>query len=366
LAFRIFGKPMESWLGMARGMYLKSLGFATRIYTPEHGWSFVEYCRARGLESWEPCAISDFAEYGLWMQRQVLPEVEQVLVESLAARNGSFEIGLSTGEGLKAARVVVAVGANSFARIPEQLRDLPPALVSHTSNHHDFAAFAGKDVALIGAGQSALEAAALLHERGARPQLIVRGPEVIFHGKLAPRRSLLDRLRQPISVLGPGQLSWVLEKFPWAMYYAPEGKRLRLLRRHLGPAGAWWLRERVEGKVPVHTRCMVVRAAPAGNRLRLHLRQDGQEDRELEVDHAVAGSGFEVDVDRLAFLAPDLRARIARIEKAPRLSPNFESSVPGLYFMGLASAYSFGPLFRFVAGASCAAPTVARRIARTT
>jgi hypothetical protein len=39
--------------------------------------------------------------------------------------------------------------------------------------------------------------------------------------------------------------------------------------------------------------------------------------------------------------------------------------VPGLYFIGPASAFSFGPLFRFVAGASYATPVVARHLARS-
>jgi hypothetical protein len=41
--------------------------------------------------------------------------------------------------------------------------------------------------------------------------------------------------------------SWLLETFPAAMHYAPRDLRLNLVRRHLGPSGAWWLRDRVEG-----------------------------------------------------------------------------------------------------------------------
>jgi hypothetical protein len=44
---------------------------------------------------------------------------------------------------------------------------------------------------------------------------------------------------------------------------------------------------------------------------------------------------------------------------------HFQSSVPGLHFVGFASAFSFGPLFRFVAGAACAAPALAHRLGRT-
>ena len=36
------------------------------------------------------------------------------------------------------------------------------------------------------------------------------------------------------------------------------------------------------------------------------------------------------------------------LESAPRLSSHFESSLPGLYFVGPVSAFSFGPLERFV------------------
>jgi hypothetical protein len=42
---------------------------------------------------------------------------------------------------------------------------------------------------------------------------------------------------------------------------------------------------------------------------------------------------------------------------------NFESSVKNAYFLGPVAAMSFGPLFRFVAGADYAAPALARHLA---
>jgi hypothetical protein len=42
---------------------------------------------------------------------------------------------------------------------------------------------------------------------------------------------------------------------------------------------------------------------------------------------------------------------------------NFQSSVPGAYFLGPIAAFSFGPLFRFVCGAEYAAPALARHLA---
>jgi hypothetical protein len=85
--------------------------------------------------------------------------------------------------------------------------------------------------------------------------------------------------------------------------------------------------------------------------------------RQLNVDHVIAGSGFIIDVDRLHFLDPKLRAAVRRIERSPDLDANFQSSVPGLHFIGPTSAMSFGPLFRFVAGAEYTSRMVAAHLA---
>jgi hypothetical protein len=100
-----------------------------------------------------------------------------------------------------------------------------------------------------------------------------------------------------------------------------------------------------------------------GGKVRLSVDVGGVP-REEEVDHVLAGTGFEVDVDRIPFLDPELRAEIRRVERAPALSRHFESTARGLYFVGAAAAFSFGPLFRFVAGARVASPVIARHVER--
>jgi hypothetical protein len=47
---------------------------------------------------------------------------------------------------------------------------------------------------------------------------------------------------------------------------------------------------------------------------------------------------------------------------APALSSNFESSIPGLYFVGATAANTFGPLLRFAYGAGFAAQRVSKRL----
>jgi hypothetical protein len=97
----------------------------------------------------------------------------------------------------------------------------------------------------------------------------------------------------------------------------------------------------------------------------LRVRPEGESEREIVTDHIISATGYEADVDRLPFLRGGLASEVRRIERAPALSPHFESSVPGLYFVGPVAAFSFGPLVRFVAGAQFTIPRVARQVVRT-
>ena len=344
--------------------YLKSYCFGTNISTPSPGFSFADYSAPRGLETFEPCSIGDFAAYGHWFQQNNVPWVESVEVANVDQDPHGFAIRLANGERFGANGVVVATGLTCFADVPRVLASLPPAQVTHTSRIAAFASFKGRSVAVIGAGQSALEAAALLREAGAAPQLLVRENAILWNKRVPQDRSLWRRLRSPVSGLGTGPKAWALARFPGVMHRVPNSWRTRFVKNHLPPEGAWWLRERVENRLPISVGISVVAARELDGRVALKLRaaKDGGE-RKLVVDHVIAGSGYVTDVDRLDFLAPNLRVAIQRLEEAPKLSGVFEASVPGLHFVGPASAMSFGPLFRFVVGAEYTARIVTAHLA---
>lgn len=362
VSVRIFGQPMRFWRDMPVGVNLKSLAFATNIYVPEKGYTFPEWCRQRGLEDFEPCTMQSFAEYGLWMQNRFVPDAEQQDVTHVSAAPQGFDITLANTERLNARRVVFATGLSHLASVPEVLRELPPELASHTSVLSGYSRFHGKEVAVIGGGASAIEAGALVREAGGTAQVLVREAEAIFHGRTDRMRPLLDRIREPMTVLGAGRKHWVLQEVPLAVHFLPEARRVRFVKRYLGPASPWWIKDRVLGKVPIHVLSHVVAAQPIGERVRLTVRGKGGEQRTLDVDHVIAGTGYDADLARLPYLDPELRQRMRRTERAPTLSMNFESSVKGIYFMGPMSAMSFGPLFRFVAGAAFTVPMVARHL----
>jgi hypothetical protein len=364
VAFRIFGPPMRFWREMPVGINLKSFAYATNVFVPVTGTSFPEWCRARGLEDFEPCTMQSFAAYGMWMADKFVADIESIEVSRVSAHaDGDFDLTLADDKRLRARRVVFATGLSYLAFTPDVFRGLSREFVSHTFDLSDYSSFRDKAVAVIGAGASAIEAGALVHEAGGRPQILVREAEAIFHDRIKANRSLLDRLHKPISVLGPGKKNRIMEELPLALHFVPERRRLRFVKGYLGPASPWWIMPRVQGVVPILVRTTVIAAERHGDRVRLTLSEAGQVERTIEVDHVIAGTGFASDVDRLAYLDGAFRRRIRRVERSPALSMNFESSVRGAYFIGPITALSFGPLFRFVAGAKYAAPALARHLA---
>jgi hypothetical protein len=120
----------------------------------------------------------------------------------------------------------------------------------------------------------------------------------------------------------------------------------------------------VIGKVPLELGVRVQSAEIVDAQVRLRLRDEQGGIRELVTQHVIAGTGYRVNVDRLQFLDPELRRAVQVVAGSPVLSASFESSVPGLYFVGLAAANTFGPLMRFAYGAGFAAQCVTKAMAR--
>jgi len=361
---RIFGSPMQAWRSMSAGMHLKTVGYATTIQTPHNFLPFPEYCRAHGEEDYEPIPIATFAEYGMTVQQQVVPYLEEVDVAGLRHEGGVFHLTLATGEKVTAKRVVVAIGLTYFEKTPKPFDQLPAELVCHTAQRGDFTGFDGWDVTVIGAGQSALQAGALLHEHGADVRLLAR--QNVRWGGRGPRdenRPLIDRIKNPMTVLGHGRDNWKLEHLPWWQHMRSDERRLEYARTRFGPHGAWWLRDRVEGLFDIQTQATVVDAQPEGDKVRLTVGGEGGA-RDFLTEYIVLGTGYDVDVNRIEFLDPSVAARVARIERGPRLDRHFQSSIPGLYFVGPSTAESFGPLYRFVAGSYYCAPVVSRHLSR--
>ena len=365
---RVFGEPMALWRShMPAGMFLKSQGFASNLSSPRPGRTLADFCQRTGQPYAPyglPVPLRTFLDYGDWFQRCEVPDLEEVLVTQVEAAAGGYAVSLADGTDLLARRVVVAVGVQHFPHVPEPLTALPPELCSHVSRHTDLASFAGREVVVLGGGQSALESAALLHEAGAAVQVLARSQRVNWNGEpLALERPWWQRLREPEAGLGSGWGTWFYSNRPDLFRHLPARQRVRRARTALGPAGSSWLRPRVDGVVPLHTGHTVISAEPKDGAVQLTASRTDGSRRTLTADHVLAATGYRAGVARLSFLDARLRAQVRTIAGTPAVGSDFASSVPGLYFVGPAVAPTFGPVMRFVYGADFAARVLSRQLA---
>lgn len=364
LNIAVFGKPLQLWRdSMPEGMLLRSYWWATNLSDPLKKYRLARYFQVRQMAIPDPLPLEVFVDYGLWFQRQTVPDIDETFVAAIQPVGEEFELVLKDGRAIRSQAVVIALGLQYYAYYPEQYSHLPPDRISHTSAHTGFKHFTGKYVVVVGGGQSALEAAAFLYECDARVDLIARS-HLCWLGEHSAedRRPLVERIRTPMAGIAPGWFNWGLEHAPYAFQMMPRSVKDRLLRGRgrYGPAGSAWLQPRVLGKVGLHEGVVVqnVRGVRRGVALELSSGQT------LNADHIILATGYRVDVKRLPVLGDGLIARIRTYHDAPILNNQFESTVPGLYFLGISSVSSSGPLYRFVVGTDAAASRVAGAIAR--
>jgi cation diffusion facilitator CzcD-associated flavoprotein CzcO len=341
----VFGEPMGFWKRqMPTGMLLRSQWDASHIGDPADELTLDHYQDALGRRLAVPVTLPDFVAYGEWFGQQAGIEADGRRVEELAAGNGAFRLRLERGDELQARRVVVATGLAEFPWRPPEFSALPRELVSHSADHDDLAPFAGKSVAVVGAGQSALESAALLHEAGAQVEVIARVGRItwLVPGDFVTKHRLVQKALYPPSDVGPPGLNWIVA-IPPMFRTLPRNLQAKVAKRVLRPAGAGWLVPRLED-VQLSTGRRVVEARAEDGRVLLKL-DDGSS---RTVDHLLLATGYRVEIGKLPILSEELRGKLGGGPLV--LVRGFESRVPRLHFMGAAAAYSYGPIMRFVAG----------------
>jgi FAD-dependent urate hydroxylase len=366
LEVRVFGEPMSFWSGnMPVGMFLRSNWTATQIACPNGELTLEAFQAERQRSFGLPVPIDQFIQYGLWYQGRAVPDLDRRRIVRIERAAKGFRVTAQDGEVLESRRVIIAGGIGPFASRPSEFRSLPSSLVTHTSEHRDFAGFRGKKVLVVGSGQSGLESAALLYEAGAEVEVIGRSRQIhwlqgwtstLLHHRMG---KLTRRLLYAPTDVGPAGISQLLAR-PHLLKMLPRSVQDKLRRRAIRPAGARWLVDRLRN-VPITLGCSVVSAATLGDRVKVS-RSDG---KETVADHVLLGTGFKIDISKYEFLAPELLQQIHRANGFPILRRGLETSVAGLHIVGAPAAYTFGPLLQFVSGTSYASPSLMRFLLST-
>lgn len=363
--FRIFGRPMTTWSEhMPRNMILKSDGFASNLSAPSPESTLKAWSARNGVPYADqalPVPLDTFLAYARWFQQRYVPNVETLDVTGVEAAGDGFIVTLEDGNRVTARSVVLAVGITWFAHTPEVLDGLPRGLVSHSAEHRDVTSFKGREVAVIGSGASAIDLAQLLHEEGAKVRIVARTPKIEYN-KIpdAADETLIGRTLRPASGIGRGWRSLFCAEAPLLFYRLPASLKRRAIDSHMHPAPGWFMRDKVEGIIPMSLGRALEKATAKDGRVSLTLA--GGET--LAFDHVIAATGYKMNLHRIPFLAKALRERASQADGTPILSDSFETAMPNLYAVGPAALESFGPLMRFMVGAEFAAPRVAQRLER--
>jgi FAD-dependent urate hydroxylase len=352
---------MSFWeRNMPEGMCLRSPWEASQLSDPARSLTIDAFQSATGVNVTRPIPIARFVAYGRWFQSRAVPNLEQRKVAEIEKSTPGFRVSLTDGEVVRCGRVIIAGGIGPFAVRPRQFAGLPRELASHSSEQRDLSIFRGKRVVVIGGGQSALESAALLHESQADVELLVRENAVHWTWQ----RPWLHTFRPVGAVLyawpdvGPAFISHAVAR-PNLYRLLPRSIQDSCRVKSVRPNGVGWLKPRLRD-VTVSTGLTVVSASARGDQVDLKL-SDGS--HEL-VDHVLMATGYRVDVRKYEFLSASLVSALRLVDGLPVLGRGFESSVPGLHFLGAPAIWSYGPLMRFVAGADFAARRVSRHVVR--
>jgi len=357
LGIAVFGEPMSFWQDhMPAGMFLRSNWAASHISDPHKKFTLDRFKADTGRQFTNPTPLECFVEYGHWFQQNAVPEVQRRQVIAVERNGTGFNVTLDDGQRATSRRVIVATGIAPFPYIPPQLEGLPKSHVTHSSDHRDLSVFRGKQMLVVGGGQSGLDAARILSAHGAQAEVVAKEPKLNWVGEHVWLHKLgfLSWMMYSKFDVGPAGISRLVG-FPNQFRKLPRMMQDRISKRAIRAAGTGWQRPQLS-KVTITMGCQVTFAEISGGKV--HLKLSNGTDR--LVDHVIVATGYRVDSCRYQFFGPEIQQNLKTKKGYPVLARGLESSVPGLHFVGKPAAWSYGPLLNFISGSHFAGPELLR------
>lgn len=345
----VFGEAAGTWRAMQPDMELRARWLEMDLAYAGQPGSLAHWASSGGSSHREPMTVRDFLDYLEWFRATRVPSHVDEAVELVERQGQGFRIS-TAARSVTARSVAIAVGITPFASIPRVCRLSDDRIVT-AAEIGDVERLSGLRIAVVGGGQSAIETAARAAAAGAEVTLLARSrihwfaarePSAL-RGRVAAR---VYSLAYPALGYGPPILNRLV-LHPDLFRRAPRSVRRRLTARLLRPGASDWLRESLTaGGVVVREGCGVEELEPDAGGLGLRLSDHAT----LTVDRLIVATGYRFALERLAFLAPELRGTIGVDGGWPILDRWFRSTNRGISFLGYPAEGSFGPVARFVLG----------------
>ena len=227
-------------------------GLATAVYAASEGLSvLVLDCRAFGGQAGASARIENYLGFptgitGIALMARAYNQAqkfgaEMAIPDEVSGFSGSigehrpFMLNLHNGERVNARSVVVASGARYRRLGVQNLDAFEGSSVHYWATPLEAKLCADQNVALVGAGNSAGQAAVFLASQGARVQMLVRRPDL----SATMSRYLIDRIEglsnievvMSAAISGLDGRDGVLEAVRWRV--GAIGQEIRRLTRHL-------------------------------------------------------------------------------------------------------------------------------------
>src|SRR6266481_2648988 len=227
-------------------------GLATAVYAGSEGLSvLVLDCRAFGGQAGASARIENYLGFptgitGMALMARAYNQaqkfgVEMAIPDEVIGLDGSdldpgrFTLKLSNNERVSARSIVIASGARYRQLAVEGLESFEGASVHYWVSPLEAKLCAGQEVALVGAGNSAGQAAVYLASQVAKVWLLARGPDLAA----SMSRYLVDRIAglSNVGIVTRAQVSGLegndgmLQAIRWR--HGASGKETRLPVRHL-------------------------------------------------------------------------------------------------------------------------------------